>query len=378
MDDSGPSTAASTNATKQGRDVKDSDKKEDSSPTKQMTQRLASGMHTMADKSKGALHSAAHTVGALSKKAATSAANTVKHGTHLAALPFKDTLKDTRESEPQDKSVTLEPTVLNTPTLIPTLTDEVSARPVDANQHNLLSSMLHPRSSMSFQDSGYVDDDRMILWIVVASVAFLQTIQNLGIIFYENVVPFSVVLAWMLVAFTAGMEVDATILVQEIKYRVLGPNLVKLERSSSIEPMESTTNMSTAQSARIARRRNPIRIFQKMMSSPTNKPHTCLARSLNRQDRRKRNMRFDSLFVHRLSHFGRNKSKDETTISLETTTTTAEEESDGLGRVDLDDAQATVLLSKMQVEPLCQLRGIDIFLTECAESEMSTHPFLRR
>jgi len=360
--------------------------------TKLMTVRLASGVKGMAEKSKVALHTAANTANHLSKKATTSATNTVKQGVQLVVSPWKEIKTDSTGRNVEIPSTTVE----REDTRIPpstTILSSTSSSSSETTKEEINKDFKTTEKSQTKHFSNWipsfpnivVDEDRMILWIVVSSIFFLQTIQNIHSIVYDTVLPFSVVGSWMLLAFTVGMEVDGTILIQNIKYYFLGPNSVTRNRPDSMDPMDNTTNLTMVPLESSTLKRNPIRFLHRMVSLPSTttrlQPYTCLERSIKDQDRIRRNMQFNALLVRKLVHFGRKQPTVETlegpsAVPSATTTTTIQDESEVLGLVNLDQSQATVLLTKMPVQPICRLRGIDIFLTDCAESEMSTHPFL--
>ena len=119
------------------------------------------------------------------------------------------------------------------------------------------------------------------------------------------------------------------------------------------------------------------------MTPKARTPRTCLERSNSVQEQTHRQMRFNAAFLRRLSHIGHHgkpglEEVSSVSDSSETSTFPMSGEEGDLGSMDLDAIQATVLLTKMQAQPLGRLRGVDVFLTDCAECEMSTHPFLIR
>ena len=61
---------------------------------------------------------------------------------------------------------------------------------------------------------------------------------------------------------------------------------------------------------------------------------------------------------------------------LEPSTTRALRTQNSMGGVETSKTKADVLLGKVDFTPLCQLRGLDIFVTETSEPEMLTHPYL--
>lgn len=359
-------------------DTKDEDDEAKITPKKLLGKRLVTGFHTVTDKSKGALQSAAHAAESLSKNVVTSAAKTVKQGAQRVTFPFKDTKKEIgrgTESFPITKAT--EP---NEPTMQESTPPEPHHDLLDNSRNNLLFfNMTSSTSEVSLQSIA-MDNDRMILWVVVASIAFMQTLQHLNTIVSDRTVPLAVVCAWMLVAFTVGMEFDGSVLVQEFKYLVLGSPLGESVEEATTEPLHLTNEISVAPTKDGFRHRNPVRFLQRsVMASKTRGPHTCLERSISVQEQTQRQMRFNAAFLKRLSQIGlHTKAKEEASVSKSDTATvqiSPGEEGD-LGSIDLDVIQATVLLTKMQAEPLCRLRGVDVFLTDCAEAEMSTHPFL--
>jgi hypothetical protein len=228
--------------------------------------------------------------------------------------------------------------------------------------------------------------DGMIIWIVVTSIAIVQTMENLSGIL-SNSFPASTVWAWMLVAFTAGLEIDANVLVQLIKTRVLGlkeDETPTLPRNRSItlesldEPAELGGNPRQESFLRRVLRRNQTRVLFASIRTPT-----VLKR---RTSTRQQSVALDVNLMRRLSRF-RRKSYDEELTSTSTqptadegttleTETAPRQQEHPIGGHDLNEAQADVLIEKMSVKPLFDLRGLDVFLTDNADQEMSTHPFL--
>jgi hypothetical protein len=399
-----------------------------------LSHRLALGIQSVAGKSKQAISKggtaakhAAQAAGSISKKAATTSFNSVAQGSQQMASSFSKTvLPHGTSSSSIDKihrnkvdssslpeaSERSNPVTESTPEPSPSSV-QPEEPPVPTTESNA-STVIHRNddkhlnySSLSLS-AGMVafDDDRLILWVLVASISFVETLQNLRGIFYENSVPLPVVGAWMLVAFTVGMEVDRAVLVETIKYYVLGAHLATnssstTDTASTTTPatMMNGTNLSSWDDIMMTKGgRNPVQMVSRFMSSHRRRnkegvarpPQTSLNRSRSLQDQVLRNMRFDAPFVGRLARFGRKskeaaaktkdvamKTKDVTVKTMETATG-EKDKSHGLGRMDSEHSSATLLLNKMDVQPLCRLRGLDIFQTDCAEAQMSSHPFLVR
>lgn len=272
--------------------------------------------------------------------------------------------------------------------------------PDNSTTNNCASGSLERIASSIFFDKSNVvglDDDRMVFWVVVASVTFVATVQNLGVIAHEKTVPLSVAGAWMLLAFTVGMEVDGAILVETIKYHLLGPNLAAV--SDTTTPDSTMVGLTNAISEPISedirgRKRNPVRFVSRWLTSRRHKEtppdssttRTVLRRTTSYHARVLNSMPFDAIMVLHLSRFGRRKVEHATNQHEGPGTGKMEHKFDdeaskkgeAMGRMDSEKISATVLLSKTNVHPACRLRGLDIFLTDCAESPMSTHPFLLR
>ena len=109
-------------------------------------------------------------------------------------------------------------------------------------------------------------------------------------------------------------------------------------------------------------------------------------RSSRSMQERQQSMLFDANLMKRLSHRFRHSRRVESLEastapaipSKETEQTEEEEGQHGIGAIIHNDSRADVLRQKMDFEPLFKLRGVDIFLTDCADQEMGTHPFLMK
>lgn len=262
--------------------------------------------------------------------------------------------------------------------------------------HSQYSETLVEDSSISLGSLAWlrIDSDRMIIFVVVASIAFFETLKNLNGIFHENVAPLSVLWTWMLVAFVVGTEVDGDVLVEELKLRFLGPELAKKKPTTTTVPTEAlaltNAEILPVASAR-SRSMHPVRFLRRVSvksTKPVKKPQTILRIPTKEVIQ---SMHFDATFVRRLSRFGRRaetiqedaplKSDDHKDDSLPlggSDRQAIKEQVHSMGSMESEHTNATMLLSKMHVHPLGSLRGIDIFLSESAEESMSDHPFLIR
>lgn len=387
-----------------------------SSPAKKtnvLGNRLASGMQSVADKSKQAFSKAENTVqtaakaaGNLSIKTATLAAKAVKQGGQQVTSTISKTVRKVESSEDLPEAPSSDE--LSEPASRSLAPSEAPLGPDTTNSN--IDSIHHDgddrglkRFASSFSSSSVgMNDDHLIVWAVVASIAFVHTMPNLGVIVHERTVPLPVALSWMLVAFTVGMEVDGAMLVETIKYYLLGPNLATAPTASASsttrDPTMDITNAMTERSyseSVAGRRPNPIRFVSRFLPvTPRNpkvksqQPKTSLKRSNTSREQALKHVRLNKMFVRRLARFGRTPkeagSKEgedggESSPTIETTSAeTSQSMMHGIGQMDSSHTDATVLLSKIHVQRMSQLRGLDIFLTDCAEAVMSSHPFLLR
>jgi hypothetical protein len=234
-----------------------------------------------------------------------------------------------------------------------------------------------------------VMDDRMIIWIVVASIALVQTMENWRDI-HGNTLPLSVALAWMLVAFTAGMEVDGNVLIEEVKTKVLGLEPLKKAEAVSTPVPRSMREAGHMLAAEPQKPRTNFfgRVFRRSQKSIVKISNinqlTVLRRSKGQKNREEHASKFDKNLVRRLSRFGRKPAVPTTREQAVSSSVhpTIHETPEGMpsvgehtiGATDLSGATADQL--KVDIKPLCQLRGLDIFLTDYAEQQMTSHPFL--
>ena len=242
-------------------------------------------------------------------------------------------------------------------------------------------------------------EDHMILWIVVASVVILQILENFNSI-CANEIPVSVVMAFMLLGFTIGLEIDEKTLMKEIKINLLGLHETSLTSSSaklakrgsfSVRAASSDTDVGTKFT------RNPFtRFFRRRQESLQSRTpaKTALHRKQSQDINDEKNKKFDVNLLRRLQRFrSRTESSipssfdsvdgcDDATIGAVTGASRRDKSAikpgstRTIGSTDVSMAHADVLLKKLNIEPLFQLRGLDVFLADVSEPEMSNHPFL--
>lgn len=219
-----------------------------------------------------------------------------------------------------------------------------------------------------FPNRNSVMDDHMILWVVAVSIAVVRTMENWHAVI-SNSVPISVVFSYTLVAFLLGLEVDAKVLLNDLKARVLGLET----REKSIVAFEPIQQHDT-----IPNNRTFLEQFFRRDAVRLPKLRTNLRRSRTLQERQQ-SFSFDSNLINRLSKRFRHNKRVESLgppISAGGVPQSTGEDQD-IGAIQ-GDARAQVLLQKMDFEPLFHLRGVDVFLTDCPELEMGTHPFLTK
>jgi hypothetical protein len=239
-------------------------------------------------------------------------------------------------------------------------------------------------------------EDHMILWVVVASIGVMQILENLSRIL-ANEFPFSFVLAAMVVGFTVGLEMDRNTIIHEVKINLLGleDDTVQTATTSSTKLHNEVDNIMLSPPVHTDEEetlpKNPLsRFFKRRHESIRRKIHpvTALRRipsAVKRDDattNEKHN--FDINLLRRLQRFRTRKSRSDEIEEEEEEEPAlapegddiAKEESHVMGAADINKAQADVLSKKLDVKPMAELRGMDVFLADIAEVEMSNHPFL--
>jgi hypothetical protein len=219
-------------------------------------------------------------------------------------------------------------------------------------------------------------DDRVIFWVVVASVFVVRNLENWRSV-VQNQFHLELVLAWMLVAFSVGLEVDLNVLIGKFKMQVLG-----LEEPSSLGEAKSLSHTAHEAMAKFG--------IKSLLGQASRKSREAF-RQINPKTALKRKqsaLRHEKIIVyhinlrrqlHRFRHKRDHGAEEELGSEEAEPSDSALSREVGhhtIGSYDLGKASADKLRDKVEVEPLFRLRGLDIFLTDFAEEEMATHPFL--
>jgi len=244
--------------------------------------------------------------------------------------------------------------------------------------------------------SNLVMDDHMILWIVVASIGAMQILENVSRI-AANEFPFSFVLAAMLFAFTAGLEMDANAVISKVKTTLLGMEEDVPTKTATFGEADNILMLSAQElhAGEVTRPSNPLtRLLRRGNQSirRTIPPVTVLRRRKSEVNRdsaaNDQKKHFNVNLLQRLQRFRSRKSrseefKKERDETIEPALVTGSDDdpaqthiSHHLGAADINKAHADVLSKKLPVKPMCELRGMDVFLADISEAELSNHPFL--
>jgi hypothetical protein len=329
----------------------------------------------------------------VAKSVARAASKTAKQGTEIAKKVSNGLIETEKKVA---KSISGRTSLAGSPKSsngeLSRLRDEVPLQPQeeegskDSSVRNVASKEKVTTWDFQTKVESAVLGDGMIIWIVVASIAIVQTMENLSGIL-SNSFPASTVLAWMLVAFAGGLDIDANVLVQLIKTRALGlkedetPTL-SMNRGVTLESLDEPAELREKPGLQFFLRR-VFRRNQTMVRLASIRTATALKR---KKSTRQQSIALDVNLMRRLSRFGRKSHEEELTststqptadegTTLETETVPHQQEHP-IGGYNLNEAKADLLIEKVSVEPLFDLRGLDVFLADNAEEEMSTHPFL--
>jgi hypothetical protein len=218
--------------------------------------------------------------------------------------------------------------------------------------------------------------DRTIFRVVVASVFVVRNLENWRSV-VQNQFHLELVLAWMLVAFAVGLEVDLNVLIGKFKMQVLG-----LEEPSSLGEAKSLSHnaheamakfgiksllgQASRKSREAFRQINPKTALKRKQSALRHEKIIVYHINLRRQLH---------LFRHKRDHGAEEELRSEEAEPCDSAVS-REVGHHTIGSYDVGKASADKLRDKVEVEPLFRLRGLDIFLTDSAEEEMATHPFL--
>jgi hypothetical protein len=257
--------------------------------------------------------------------------------------------------------------------------------------------------------------DTHIFWAVIISILVIQFWENWDDIIHNHFT-FGTVAGLMLLSFAIGLEMDDEEVLFELKTRLLGihdpteqqeSTTMTMTSSSSVEFIPASSLLPSPSKGKSGiPKMKPFfkRIFNKKPVKFRKHEFTSLARgkkgrhsttqrehdALNNAEFRKRLSRFssDSHKLRTLLSFGsprqsENKEPSESPHASnkqlrkqDSQVSTATAKSDiAMGETRLGETQALHLLQNV-AEPLCELRGIDLFSTEDPDPEILTHPFL--
>lgn len=262
--------------------------------------------------------------------------------------------------------------------------------------------------------------DSMVFWVTAFSIAASATYDHWERIVTENSFPLSVVLAWSLFGFAIGVDVDAYSFFEGIKRFVVDFRVVNKEATESLQSrlgftfsaVDSSTPKETTKVGFFDRffwgRTTMPTGMQKLGKLPGIKVVTALRKKQSRLnvDRKENKALENTDFLRRLGRFGRRMdltlSFDKVhkrsyggggssfdTVDDSSTQSSPDVTQDGdqgtsqdstkshicMSKTLIEDPKAIALLQKV-VKPQCDLRGLDLFRTDNAESDMLTHPFL--
>jgi hypothetical protein len=218
--------------------------------------------------------------------------------------------------------------------------------------------------------------DDTIVWIVVASIVLSSTVDHWRDIL-ANQFPVSVVFTWMLVAFCAGQEIDPEFWSDFLETKVLG--ITKAPEAADVQVPRDIPEEVPAMAAQVRGG-----FLQKLMRQSTKRsrlpvPFTNLNRGRKRDSQQVSKFTIDRNLMKRLPMFRRKSKSPVPKVPPESSKpaspTSSPTPSKVMGAFDLKDTNADSLVDQV-MDPLCELRGMDLFLTDCAEEEMATHPFL--
>jgi hypothetical protein len=262
-----------------------------------------------------------------------------------------------------------------------------SSKSMDTTTTSSLTALLEPTETVVLKDE-------TIVWIVVASIVLSSMVDHWREIL-ANQFPASVVLAWMLVAFCVGQKMDPEIWSDFLETKVMGITKVSEAASAAAADVPHYVLDPTMPSSQV--RQHRLGFLQSLMRQrqSTKLPRLPVAfTNLNRgrklrDSSQKQVSKFtiDRNLMKRLPMFRRKGRSPSAPEEITTITTTPVSSSSSikpmspmsskvmLGTFDLKDTNADSLVDQV-TDPLCELRGMDLFLTECAEEKMTTHPFL--
>lgn len=246
----------------------------------------------------------------------------------------------------------------------------------------------------------FILSDSAILWVVVLSIALDQFVRHYQQILH-NQSPLGVLVACSLLAFVVGLEYNETELLDELKIRLSGMKVRPVDELYNDRIRNRKILFDGMPKTGEEKKRSSVfqRIFHKRsIKLPPLSPYkTVLSRRKSSVQNENQALR-QSPLMKRLERFGRNnlalirhstptsspakmgKSKD--TGENPSLTRAQADPIFVTGRSDFSMGSACgagttaedLLLHVTQ--PLCELRGRDLFRTEAADPEMITHPFL--
>lgn len=240
----------------------------------------------------------------------------------------------------------------------------------------------------AMQPAKLLHDPSMIALILASLLAAYKGIGNHADI-WDNTVPAHVAVTWATLALLVGLEIGRRQATRELRELLhLQSNIVQKERTAAdidTTPIHETTNKPTDEhQGRFPR--HPIRNMMNHVQRHIPNPFwTTLGRDPGRQ--RQRWERSGNVLVSQsMTKALKDKTPSERkkTLALlgksDEELQAAKEDDNGLfmGTGTIDDPERLLAksLEDEAVEPLCRLRGMDVFLTDSHESDLGTHSFL--
>lgn len=262
-----------------------------------------------------------------------------------------------------------------------------------------------------------IREDHVIIWSIVGSVAVVKTLDHWSSVYSTNF-PFSLLFAWMLVAFAAGTAVNVDVLIEKVKSNLLGltepdkggehVDMIPLVRHVSFAPQESPGIDGDGEGIGNGAREGGVPglgFVRNVFRREVQRKSMTVLRGRNKETHKQKKNIFSIKIMKKLQkRFASGKTLEkspkqelqmapsvlpertntprpvtnrhiqEVENNDSTDTTTSNEYS--MGGCDPTGTRADTLMQKLSIDPVFQLRGMDVFMTDCAEHDMATHPFL--
>jgi hypothetical protein len=255
--------------------------------------------------------------------------------------------------------------------------------------------------------------DEYIVWAITISILVIQIFDSWEDILYRHQCSFGTTFGLMLLSFIAGMEIDEESLLHEMKTNLFGIKPKETKWDDTNIPYFQHLSSSLAEP----------QISQRAGGKVKDEKHTKFWRRIFRKPKLKKTI-FKSVstslakgkrggetytsknseFMKNLaSRFGHASKKSKTSLTKKKSNKSTKQSTDrkdmevqagdlplslsrqdsqastrstiSMGAKDRSDAMAVDLLQEV-VQPLCQVRGLDLFRTEDPDPDMLTHPFL--